>query len=101
MVTHGSIYLFANGTLQRSRNACARELPWYSYIGHTAIMKVSSRGLHDVAAVDMTVPLFKVFMAPEASERVKTVLESGFITQGPVVEALEAEMRSRLKCALI
>ena len=35
-------------------------------------------------AVEVTVPLFKVFMAPEASERVKTVLESGFITQGPV-----------------
>ncbi len=41
-----------------------------------------------MTAVETTVPLFKVFMAPEASERVKTVLESGFITQGPVVEAL-------------
>ena len=35
-------------------------------------------------------------MASEASERVKTVLESGFITQGPVVEAFEAEMHAYL-----
>ena len=49
-----------------------------------------------MTAVETTVPLFKVFMAPEASERVKTVLESGFITQGPVVEAFEAEMRAYL-----
>jgi len=49
-----------------------------------------------MTAVEMTVPLFKVFTVPEASARVKTVPESGFITQGPVVEAFEAEMRAYL-----
>ena len=53
-------------------------------------------GSERMTAFETTVPLFKVFMAPEASERVKTVLESGFITQGPVVEAFEAEMRAYL-----
>lgn len=43
------------------------------------------------------IPLFKVFMAPEAPDRVKSVLESGFITQGPVVEELEGTMKSYLQ----
>ena len=37
------------------------------------------------------IPLFKVFMAPEAPERVREVLQSGFIGQGPQVEAYERE----------
>jgi len=36
-------------------------------------------------------------MAPEAPERVKHVLESGFITQGPVAEAFESETRTYLE----
>ena len=35
------------------------------------------------------IPLFKVFMSPEATVKVAEVLNSGFIGQGPKVEELE------------
>jgi len=46
---------------------------------------------------DPTIPLFKVFMAPEASEEVSKVLQSGYITQGPKVEEFEGHMREYLE----
>lgn len=42
------------------------------------------------------IPLFKVFMAPEAPARVVEVLNSGYIGQGPQVEAFEAELQGLL-----
>jgi len=38
------------------------------------------------------IPLFKVFMAPEAPKRVKSVLQSGFIGEGPEVKRFESEL---------
>ena len=35
------------------------------------------------------VNLFKVFMAPNISENIKQVFDSGNITQGPIVEKYE------------
>eukprot|EP00966_Prymnesium_polylepis_P163706 3784400-Prymnesium_polylepis.1 len=42
-----------------------------------------------------TIPLFKVFMAPpeELDKPVLDVLHSGYVTQGPKVEAFEEELR--------
>lgn len=37
----------------------------------------------------MSIPLFKVFMAPEVMGNIQTVIESGVVTQGPVVEKYE------------
>lgn len=37
----------------------------------------------------MNIPLFKVFMSPEAGENVSKVLNSGFIGQGPKVDEFE------------
>lgn len=42
---------------------------------------------------DSSLPLFKVFMAPEAPEAVAKVLQSGYITQGPKVEEFEKAMQ--------
>jgi dTDP-4-amino-4,6-dideoxygalactose transaminase len=42
------------------------------------------------------IPLFKVFMAPEAGEEVSKVLYSGFIGQGPIVDRFEKEIESSL-----
>jgi len=42
----------------------------------------------------MNVPLFKVFMAPEAKENVAKVLDSGFVGQGPKVEEFEQILRT-------
>ncbi len=39
-----------------------------------------------------TIPLFKVFMAPTAKERVAEVLDSGYIGQGPMVEEFENQL---------
>jgi len=39
-----------------------------------------------------TIPLFKVFMSPNAGDRVKEVLHSGFIGQGEKVEELERDL---------
>ena len=36
------------------------------------------------------IPLFKVFMADTAAEKVSKVLNSGFIGQGPVVDEFES-----------
>ena len=43
------------------------------------------------------IPLFKVGMSEEAVSRVGTVLQSGFIGQGPVVEEFEDELWKALK----
>ena len=40
----------------------------------------------------MSIPLFKVYMSPEASARVDEVLQSGYIGQGPQVEAFEGAL---------
>jgi dTDP-4-amino-4,6-dideoxygalactose transaminase/GNAT superfamily N-acetyltransferase len=39
------------------------------------------------------IPLFKVFIAPESIENIKQVFESGMISQGPVVEQYETELK--------
>ena len=39
------------------------------------------------------IPLFKVFMAPTAKEKVGEVLDSGFIGQGKVVDQFESELK--------
>lgn len=39
------------------------------------------------------IPLFKVFMAPEAAPAVADVLASGYIGQGPKVDAFERELK--------
>jgi len=39
------------------------------------------------------IPLFKVFIAPESIENIKQVFNSGMISQGPVVEQYEAELK--------
>ena len=41
------------------------------------------------------IPLFKVFMSPEAKEVVGTVLDSGYIGQGPKVEEFEQALKNR------
>lgn len=41
------------------------------------------------------IPLFKVFMAPTAAEKVSEVLNCGFIGQGPKVEELETNISSK------
>ena len=38
------------------------------------------------------IPLFKVFMSEEAAENSKKVLQSGYITQGPVVDNFEKKL---------
>lgn len=47
------------------------------------------------------IPLFKVFMAPEASENISQVLNSGMISQGPVVDQYEAQLVSYFKTSRI
>ena len=37
------------------------------------------------------IPLFKVFMAPTAKEKVGEVLDSGYIGQGPKVDEFEKQ----------
>lgn len=39
------------------------------------------------------IPLFKIFIAPECIENIKQVFESGMISQGPVVEQYETELK--------
>lgn len=43
------------------------------------------------------IPLFKVFMSPNAKEAVGKVLESGFIGQGPKVNEFESELAKHFK----
>ena len=38
------------------------------------------------------IPLFKVFMAPTAKEKVGEVLDSGYIGQGPKVDEFEKQL---------
>ena len=40
-----------------------------------------------------TIPLFKVFMSPNAPEKVKKVLESGFIGEGKQVKIFEDRLK--------
>ena len=40
-----------------------------------------------------TIPLFKVFMSPNAPEKVKKVLESGFIGEGKQVKVFEDRLK--------
>lgn len=40
----------------------------------------------------MTIPLFKVFMSPEAGEEAVKVLNSGYVGQGPKVEEFEKKL---------
>jgi len=40
------------------------------------------------------IPLFKVFIAPESIENIKQVLDSGMISQGPIVEQYESELKA-------
>lgn len=42
-----------------------------------------------------TIPLFKVFMSPDAKHRVGEVLDSGYIGQGEVVEKFERELSAK------
>ena len=42
------------------------------------------------------IPLFKVFMAPEAGNAVSEVLQSGFIGQGPKVDEFETKLQQYL-----
>lgn len=44
-----------------------------------------------------TIPLFKVFMSPEAGGEVNNVLYSGFIGQGPKVEEFESNLQKYLR----
>lgn len=39
------------------------------------------------------IPLFKVFMAPEAIDNIKQVFNSGMIAQGPIVEEYEKQLK--------
>lgn len=41
---------------------------------------------------EQSIPLFKVFMAPTAKEKVGEVLDSGYIGQGPKVEGFEKQL---------
>lgn len=41
---------------------------------------------------EQSIPLFKVFMAPTAKEKVGEVLDSGYIGQGPKVEEFEKQL---------
>ncbi len=43
----------------------------------------------------MKIPLFKVFMGPDIGSQVTETLLSGFVTQGPRVEELETELKSK------
>lgn len=45
---------------------------------------------------EIQIPLFKVFVAPEAAKETAKTLHSGFITQGPKLEELEKEFREYL-----
>ena len=40
------------------------------------------------------IPLFRVFMADTAAEEVTKVLNSGYIGQGPKVEAFESQLKT-------
>lgn len=40
----------------------------------------------------MTIPLFKVFMAPEAKEELGKILDSGYIGQGPMCDKFEKDL---------
>jgi len=42
------------------------------------------------------IPLFKVFMADTAGEEVSKVLNSGYIGQGPKVDAFEDDLKKYL-----
>ena len=42
------------------------------------------------------IPLFKVFMSEEAADNSKKVLQSGYITQGPVVDNFEKNYQGTL-----
>jgi dTDP-4-amino-4,6-dideoxygalactose transaminase len=61
----------------------------------TVAAAVAERRRRRVAAdaLTRTIPLFKVFMAPEVDAAVLATLHSGYVTQGPQVEAFEAELR--------
>ena len=37
----------------------------------------------------MNIPLFKVFMSPEAIKAATNVLKSGYVGQGPIVDEFE------------
>jgi len=43
------------------------------------------------------IPLFKVFMAESAAEKVSEVLSSGFIGQGPKVDLFESKLKNWFK----
>ena len=43
------------------------------------------------------IPLFKVFMAPTAKEKVGEVLDSGYIGQGPKVDEFEKQLGNTLE----
>jgi len=43
------------------------------------------------------IPLFKVFMADTAGEEVSKVLNSGYIGQGPKVDAFEDNLKKYFK----
>ena len=42
------------------------------------------------------IPLFKVYMSPDAKDEVGKVLDSGYITQGPKVDQFESEMKAKI-----
>ena len=44
------------------------------------------------------IPLFKVYMSPEAPERVAEVLRSGYIGQGKIVEQFEEKLQTIFNC---
>jgi len=58
-----------------------------------AAIKERRRRQRVTEALTRTIPLFKVFMAPEADAAALATLHSGYVTQGPQVEAFEAELR--------
>lgn len=46
----------------------------------------------------INIPLFKVFMSPNAPEKVKQVLESGFIGEGEQVKLFEKNLKKYIGC---
>lgn len=53
--------------------------------------RAKSKPMHESMSLS-NLPLFKVFMAPEAADAVHHTLLSGFLTQGPKVDLLEAQL---------
>ena len=44
------------------------------------------------------IPLFKVFMSPNAPEKVKQILQSGFIGEGEQVKLFEKNLKKYIGC---